>query len=151
VHWYGTGDQDGEGACHNREEAAAFIRRVLADGLSAELRDVREAGDRLVAVIHTHATPGWERGSEPQDELVTIRDGKVTEMVVYPTVEEALAAAGRGERPCPKSGGSSRTEVATGRRPRGRRGSRTPTTDGTRMPAARKPLLTQHGCLGHRD
>ena len=67
---------------------------ALADGLTAELLDIRDAGDRLVAVIHTHAPPEWERSPEPHGELVTIRDGKVTEMVIYPTVEDALIAAG---------------------------------------------------------
>jgi ketosteroid isomerase-like protein len=99
VRWYGAGDPDGEGACHNRGDAAAFIRRALADGLTAELLDVRDAGDRLVGVIHTHAPPDWERGPEPHGELVTVRDGLITEMVVYPTVEEALAAAGVDQRP----------------------------------------------------
>ena len=94
VRWYGADDPDGEGGCHNREEAAAFIRRALADGLTADLLDVRDAGDRLVAVIHTHAPPEWGRSPEPHGEVVTVRDGKVTEMVVYPTVEDALAAAG---------------------------------------------------------
>lgn len=99
VRWYGAGDPDGEGACHNRSDAAAFIQRALGDGLTAELLDVRDAGDRLVAVIHTHAPPDWEGAPEPHGELVTIRDGLVTEMVVYPTVEDALAAAGVDQRP----------------------------------------------------
>ena len=99
VQWYGAGDPDGEGSCHNREEATAFIRRALADGLTAELLEVRDAGDCLVAVIHTHAPSDWERSPEPHGEVVTIRDGKVTEMVVYPTVEDACTAAGIGQRP----------------------------------------------------
>jgi ketosteroid isomerase-like protein len=96
VRWYGAGERDGEGACRNRDEAAAFIRRAINDGLAAELLDIRDAGDRLVAVIHTHAPPEWERSPEPHGELITVRDGKVTEMVVYPTVQDALAAAGPG-------------------------------------------------------
>ena len=92
VRWYAAGDPDGAGACHNRDDAAAFIRRALADGLKAELLDIRPAGDRLVAVIHTHVPPDWDPTPEPHGELVTVRDGKVTEMVVYPTVEDALAA-----------------------------------------------------------
>ena len=97
VRWHAAGDPDGEGACHNREVAVAFIRRALADGLTAELLDVRDAGDRLVAVIHTHAPPEWERSPGPHGELVTVRDGKIVQMVIYPTVEDALAAAGLGE------------------------------------------------------
>jgi ketosteroid isomerase-like protein len=94
IHWYAAGEPDGEGACHNRAEAAAFLRRALAEGMTAELLDVRDAGDRLVAVIHTHAPPDWERTPEPHGEVVTVRDGRIIEMVVHPTVEAALAAAG---------------------------------------------------------
>ena len=102
----GTGrDPDGEGACHNRDEAATFIRRALADGLTAELLDVREANNRMVAVIHTHAPPDWERSPEPHGELVTVRDGTITEMIVYPTVDDALAAAGLGKSPKPRAAG----------------------------------------------
>ncbi|HEV7808525.1 MAG TPA: nuclear transport factor 2 family protein [Solirubrobacteraceae bacterium] len=98
VRWYAAGDPDGDGACHGREEAVAFIRRALADGVTAELLDVPEAGERVVAVIHTHAPPEWERSPDPHGELVTVRDGKIVEMVVYATVEDALAAAGPRSR-----------------------------------------------------
>ena len=99
VRWYAAGDLDGEGACRNREDAAAFLRRAMADGVTADLLDLRDAGDRLVAIIHTHAPPEWERSPDPHGEIVTIRDGKVTEMVIYATVEDALAAAGLGDPP----------------------------------------------------
>ena len=101
VRWYGAGNPDAEGACHNRGDAEAFIRRALDDGVTAELLDVRDAGDRLVAVIHTHAPPEWERDPQPHGELISVRDGKVAEMVVYPTVDDALAAAGLGPAPRP--------------------------------------------------
>jgi uncharacterized protein len=99
VRWYAAGDPDGDGACHCRDDATAFIRRALADGLTAELLDIRDAGDHLVAVIHTHVPPDWQPTPEPHGELVSVRDGKVTEMVVYPAVEDALAAAALDERP----------------------------------------------------
>jgi ketosteroid isomerase-like protein len=94
VRWYAAGEPDGDGACHNRGQAATFLRRALDEGLTAELLDIRDAGDRLVAVMHTHAPPEWNRSPEPHGEVVTVRDGKVTEMVIYPSVGEALAAAG---------------------------------------------------------
>ncbi len=67
--------------------------RRLEDGVSTELLDIRDAGEhRLVLVLHAHVPADWgERG--PHGEVVTVRDGKVTEMVVYPTVEDALTAA----------------------------------------------------------
>jgi ketosteroid isomerase-like protein len=94
VRWYAAGEPDRHGACHNRQQAVAFMRRALADGLTAELLDVRDAGDRLVAVVHTHAPPEWEPSPEPHGELITVRNGKITEMVVYPSLDDALAAAG---------------------------------------------------------
>jgi hypothetical protein len=42
--------------------------------------------------------PEWGEQPEPHDELVTVHDGKVTEMVVYPNVDEALVAAGLNAR-----------------------------------------------------
>jgi hypothetical protein len=55
VRWYGAGEPDAEGACHNREEARAFIRRALDDGVSTELLDIRDAGEhRLVLVLRAH-------------------------------------------------------------------------------------------------
>jgi ketosteroid isomerase-like protein len=93
VRWYGAGEPDAEGACHSREDARAFIRRALADGVSTQLLDIRDAGDhRFVLILHPHVPAEWgER--EPHGEVVTVRDGKVTEMVVYPSVEDALSAA----------------------------------------------------------
>jgi len=46
VRWYGAGDPDAEGACRNRDDALAFIQRALADGVTAEPLDFRDAGDR---------------------------------------------------------------------------------------------------------
>jgi len=69
-------------------------------GLTAELLDVRDAGDRLVAIIHTHAPPEWEHSPDPHGEVVTVRDGRIVEMVIYPTVDDALAAARAASRAC---------------------------------------------------
>jgi hypothetical protein len=81
--------------------------------VTAELLDIRDAGDRLVAVIRSHVPPEWERRPEPHGELITVRDGKVTEMVVYPTVDEALAA-GPQPRRLSRSGASGRAPSAVG-------------------------------------
>jgi ketosteroid isomerase-like protein len=94
VRWYGAEDPDAEGACHNRDDALAFIQRALADGVTAEPLDFRDAGDRIVVVLQTHTPLEWGEQPAPHGEIVTVRDGKVTEMVVYPTVDEALVAAG---------------------------------------------------------
>lgn len=94
VRWHGAGDGEHEAGCHGREEVLAFIRQALADGVTAELLDVRPVGDRLVTVVQTRVPPEWGERPEPHGEVVTVRDGQIVEMLVFPTVLEALAAAG---------------------------------------------------------
>ena len=94
VRWYGAEGPDAENSCRNRHDALAFIQQALADGVTAEPLDFRDAGDRIVVILQTHTPPEWGEQPEPHGELVTVRDGKVTEMIVYPTVDEALVAAG---------------------------------------------------------
>jgi ketosteroid isomerase-like protein len=93
VRWYAADEPDADGTCHSRGEALAFLRRAIADGVSAELLELREADGRIVSIIQTHVPPQWGEQPPPHGELVTVRDGKVIEMVVYPTVDQALAAA----------------------------------------------------------
>jgi len=95
VRWYGAGDGEETEGCQNRDEALAFIRQAVADGLTAELLDIHDAGDRMVLTLQSHQPPEWGEQPAPHGELVTVRDGKVTEMVVYPTIEDAFAAARR--------------------------------------------------------
>jgi ketosteroid isomerase-like protein len=94
VRWYGAGDGEHEGGCHNRDEALAFIRQALANGVTAEAFDFRDAGDRVVVLLQRHQPEERGEPPEPHGEIVTVRDGKVVEMVVYPTVADALDAAG---------------------------------------------------------
>lgn len=94
INWHGAGAGESETACHSRSDAAAFLRNAISDGVSAELLDIRDAGDRLVAIVQTHVPDDWEPVTEPHGELVSVRDGKVTEILVYPTVDDALVAAG---------------------------------------------------------
>lgn len=94
VRWHGADDPDNEGGCRSRDEAVAFIERSLADGITATLLDIHDAGDRLVAVIQARTPREWEQPPDLHGEVITVRDGKVTDMVVYATVEEALGAVG---------------------------------------------------------
>ena len=90
VTWHGAEDKDNEGGCHNRDEALAFIRGALKQGISIELQGVRDLGDRVLAVLQT---TGAGAKADSHGELVSVRDGKVVGLVVYATVEEAVAAA----------------------------------------------------------
>lgn len=94
VRWYGVDDDDPAAGCQSRDDALAFIRRTLADGVTAEAFDVREAGDRVVVLVRVRQLREWGEPPEPDGEVVTVRDGAVVEMVVCPTVDAAFVAAG---------------------------------------------------------
>jgi ketosteroid isomerase-like protein len=90
VKWHG-GDPAAPGACHDREQALAFMRQARSRRRVGELVDVVDAGDKVVVILR----PPPE-GAEPaalSANLTTFRDGKVIEMVHYPDPEDALAAA----------------------------------------------------------
>jgi ketosteroid isomerase-like protein len=87
-HW---GDPTAEGACRSRQQALAFIRRPERRG-PGELVDVIDAGDRVVVITQPPASDIERPPLHAQ--ITTFRNGRVIEMVGYPTVEDALAAAG---------------------------------------------------------
>ncbi len=95
VRWYGDGEPDDDGACRSRGDALAFMRRALDDGVAAELLDVRRVGDRLVATVRTQPPSEWGQQATVHGELVTVREGRITEIVVFGSVDEAVTAAER--------------------------------------------------------
>jgi len=91
VRWHG-GDPSAPGACQNREEALAFMRRARSRRGVGELVDIVDAGEKVVVIMRPPS-----EGGEPaalSANLTTFRDGKAVEMVHYPNPEDALAAAG---------------------------------------------------------
>ena len=97
VRWHGLDDPDG--GCHGRDEAVEFVKRALADGVTAEATDVREAGDRVVVAVQLHHPPEWGDQPDPHGEVVTVRDGEIAEIIVYATVTDALRAVGQDAGP----------------------------------------------------
>lgn len=94
IRWHAADDPGGEHGCRNREHARGFLARFRADGQSATLIEVRAVGERLLVTVQTHGPLDWPQQPGPHGELVTVRDGSVAEILVYPTVAAALAAAG---------------------------------------------------------
>ena len=91
VRWHG-GDPSAEGACGNREQALAFVRRARRRNPMGELVDVIDAGEQVVVVIRPAS--GRSGRADLRANLTTFRDGKVIEMVSYQAPEDALIAAG---------------------------------------------------------
>ncbi len=91
VTWHG-GDPTDAGACHNRDEALAFMRRAQSRRPLGELVDVIDAGDKVVVIMRSAADGGGP--ADLNANLTTFRDGKAIEMVHYPDPAQALAAAG---------------------------------------------------------
>jgi hypothetical protein len=91
VRWHG-GDPAAPGACHNRVEALAFLRRsrLLQPG-GAALLDAVGIGDKVVLILRRRADAD-DPGSEVAN-LATFQDGRVIEMVHYPHPCDALTAA----------------------------------------------------------
>lgn len=85
------GDPSAEGACVNREQALAFIRRPERTG-PGELVDVIDAGERVVVILRPAVVSG--KPAPLRAQITTLRDAKVVEMVGYSTVQEALDEAG---------------------------------------------------------
>jgi hypothetical protein len=80
--WYGADDPGDEGGCHSRDEALRFIERSLADGITAKLLDIHDAGDRLVAVVEARTPPeaaaaGRARRGRHRPSRQGLRDGRV--------------------------------------------------------------------------
>ena len=93
VRWHG-GDPASPGACRNRVEALAFMRRPDAmRGGRVELADVVDAADDRVVVI-MRAPSGAAEPAPPVANVTTFRDGKVVEIVHYADAGDALAAVG---------------------------------------------------------
>jgi ketosteroid isomerase-like protein len=91
VKWHG-GDPSAPGACHNREQALAFMRQARSRRRVGELVDVVGAGDKVVVIMRAPSEDGEPAALSAN--LTTFRDGKAIEMVHYPNPVDALAAAG---------------------------------------------------------
>lgn len=91
VRWHGADEEDPQGGCRNRGQVLNFIHDALANGATLEVLEVRQAGDYVLAILQSDRED--EDGHPtPHGELVTVQDGKITAMIVYETVAEAIAA-----------------------------------------------------------
>jgi hypothetical protein len=93
VYW-GSADR-GEYGCHDRQQALRWMRTAIARGRRVELLEARELRDgRVLVLLQRSAGAEGEAPPPPHGQIVGLRDGRIAEMLVYPTAEEATAAAG---------------------------------------------------------
>jgi ketosteroid isomerase-like protein len=90
VKWH-AGDPDAEFACRNREQALAFMQRAGRRSIG-QLVDVIDAGERVVVIMRPSAEN--DEPVAPVANVTTFRNGKVVEMVHYPSAADAVAAVG---------------------------------------------------------
>jgi ketosteroid isomerase-like protein len=101
VRWHTRADLP-DTATHRGHDGAATLMAAwfgAFDDLRVDVEELIDVGDRVVAVLRLH---GRARGSAREVEMsethvLTMRDGKVTEIHEYPTKAEALRVAGLDE------------------------------------------------------
>ena len=90
VYW---GAEGGSG-CHDREQALRWMGQAIARGVTVSPLETRELPDgRMLIVLQRSGSDEGEPES-PHAQLVSFSGGKISEILVYPTPEDALSAAG---------------------------------------------------------
>ncbi len=93
VYWGAPGHENG---CQNRDQALRWMSEGISRGINVDVVETRELSDGRVLVVLQRNIPrdGESEPPAPHAQIVSFRDGKITEMLVYPTADEALGAAG---------------------------------------------------------
>ncbi len=95
VRWGPPGDKSPP--CKNREQVIAWYQRGKDSGANAQVSEVTILGDRLLVelvVAGTRAARG-RGGKALRWQVLTVRDGRVVEIVGFDQHSEALAWAGQ--------------------------------------------------------
>lgn len=95
VHWGPPGDASPP--CRNREQVIAWYERGRAAGTRAHVSEVELLGNQiLVGLVVTGNEVSRERGDGAERwQLLTVRDGRVTDIVAFERRTEAVAWASR--------------------------------------------------------
>jgi ketosteroid isomerase-like protein len=92
VYW---GAPDRASGCQNRRQALRWMSEGIARGVHVNVVEARDLDDGRVLLSLQRTIPheGESELPEPHGQIVSFRNGKITEMLVYPTAEEARSAA----------------------------------------------------------
>ncbi|HMD57136.1 MAG TPA: nuclear transport factor 2 family protein [Solirubrobacteraceae bacterium] len=101
VEWHTRADLPDTGTRRGHDGAGKLLSEWFGafDDLSLKIDELIDAGDRVIVVLRLH---GCVRGSiqevdMPETHVLTMRDGKTTEIHEYQTKAEALKAVGLAE------------------------------------------------------
>jgi len=101
IRWHTRADLPDSATYHGHDGVATLLGEWFGafEDLHVSVEELIDAGDRVVAVLRLH---GRARGSAHEVDMseahvLTMRDGKVTELHEYPTKAEALKAVGLEE------------------------------------------------------
>ncbi len=83
-------------SCSNRDQVLAWYERGREAGGRAQVSEVSVLGDRLLVSLIVKGTPAAEErgGSALRWQVLTVRHGRVVEIVGFDDRSEALAYAG---------------------------------------------------------
>ena len=92
---WGPGDQP-EWGCHNRKDILAWLKNSQGKGMRATVTEVMPAGDALLIGLSVQGTPGAVEagGSAVRWQVLTVKDGLITDVSGFDNRAEAAARAG---------------------------------------------------------
>jgi len=82
-------------ACRNRDQVLAWYQRGRQDGVRAEVGDVSVLGHRILVGLTVRRPPAAEDpgGAAPRWQVMTVRKGRVVDIVGFDDRSDALAHA----------------------------------------------------------
>jgi len=82
--------------CKNREQVLRWYQRGQNSGTRAQVSEVSVIGDRLLVGLSVAGTPAAKKrgGRADRWQVLTVRDGRIVEIVGFEERSQALARAG---------------------------------------------------------
>ncbi len=94
VHWGAPGDS--QGGCHNRDQVRSWYESAFGRGVRATVTEVMHGPTSLLVGLTVSGSPAAEEqgGQAQRWQVLTIRDGRITDICGFDDRTEAAARAG---------------------------------------------------------
>ena len=85
-------------SCQNRKQVLAWYQRGREAGVRARVTDVEIIDDRVLVGLMVRGNPGPDEADDEAErwQILTVRDGRVVDIVGFETQEEARRRVGVG-------------------------------------------------------